>query len=541
MDSTLRAKSHLAELAIKSASKIATLCDTVDNPTYWVHENLHLDLYDNQIDIINAVCDLTVPDIAVAQARGAGKTFSVAIALIKLCLDNPGLKIGIFGPKADQANRIIGEITNMVKSTMSIHKRIIWKDSVKSRLVFDNGSDMLALSADMSTMNEGHHFHIVVVDEAHQVEDIAINQRIGPMLGSLPIGKMIKIGITMYKNHFWKSCMSPKYKVLITPWDKADILLTNNSTLGSTWYKGKELSTRIVNLMPLTLKRKYFPDRPDLHFDGSISELDFKTQYAMEWVTDVDLELSGEDQERLVTGAHEILKAGRMNLLEHYYFGLDTAPGSLMPGKKDLDSTVLSIWRKRTDNVKEKVACFSWQGDIVNQLEEIKSIIHPTKGLFPCKFGLADYSNIAQSAIAFWTKEKIPIDGIMFQQSEKASKKNYKNAMFDEFKFELQSNRVLFPSLDQLNTDVNMKAAFNEWCHIERHRRLSINDDINAPDGMHDDHCSADVLAVWAMDRTNDFANAQVRSQTLPAPKINAVPSIMSRGQTGQRDNRYLR
>ncbi len=533
-------KSNLADLFKKSTSRLITLCDTVDNPTYWVYQNLHISLFDNQIEIVNAVCDLTIPNIAIAQARGSGKTFSVAIALIKLCLDNPGLKIGIFGPKSDQAIRIITEIYKMVKPTMPIYKRIVWKDSVKSRLVFDNGSDILALSADMSTMNEGHHFHIVVIDEAHQVEDIAINQRIAPMLGSLPIGKMIKIGITMYKNHFWKSCMSPKYKTLITSWRDAAILLTNNESLGQTWYNGQELSTRIINRMPLSLKQKYFPDRPDLHFDGEDTELDFKTQYEMEWVTDVNLFMTSEEQERLVTGTHEILQFALSNQQEHYYFGLDTAPGSLLPGKKDLDFTVLSIWRKKSNGIKEKVRCYEWQGDIVAQLDEIKQIIHPKTGIFPCKFGLADYSNIAQNAIATWQKEHIPIEGIVFNHREEITGKNYKNAMFDQFKFEMQHNRVFFPPLQAINTDACMKKSFNEWCHIEIHFKQGINHEIKATSDMHDDHCCADVLAVWAIDHTDQFANAQFRTQALPAPKINAVPPLMSRG-SGQRENRYLK
>lgn len=540
MDLIPKIKSNLAELFKKSTSRLIRLCDTVDNPTYWVYENLHISLYDNQIDIVNSVCDLSVPNIAIAQARGSGKTFSVAIALIKLCLDNPGLKIGIFGPKSDQAIRIISEIYGMVKPTMPIYKRIIWKESVKSRLVFDNGSDIIALSADMSTMNEGYHFHIVVIDEAHQVEDIAVSQRIGPMLGSLPIGKMIKIGITLYKNHFWKSCMSPKYKTLITSWDNAPILLTNNDSLGQTWYKGKELSTRIVNLMPLSLKQKYFPDRPDLHFDGEVTELDFKTQYSMEWVTDINLELTEEEQTRLVSGTHDILQRGLIAQQEHYYFGLDTAPGSLLPGKKDLDFTVLSIWRKRSNGLKEKVKCYEWQGDVIAQIDEIKQIIHPQTGIFPCKFGLADYSNIAQNAVAAWQKEKIPIEGIIFGHREEITGKNFKNAMFDQFKFELQHNRVFFPSLQVLNTDVCMKKSFNEWCHIERHFRQGINHDIKAPSEMHDDHCCADVLAVWAMDHAETFPNIHYKSQGLPAPKINAVPSLMS-NRGGQRENRYLK
>jgi hypothetical protein len=537
MDSTPIINSDLLQIAMQRASTIANLCHTVDNPTFWVHENLNIDLHDNQIEILDEVCDLNIKDIVIAQARGAGKTFAVAIGLIKLCLDYPGLKIGIFGPKADQSIRILSLIQEeLLRPTMPIYNRIVWKDSIKSKLLFDNGSSMIALSADMSAMNEGHHFHIVVIDEAHQVEDIAVHQRIGPMLGSLPIGKMIKIGITMFQNHFWKSCTNPNYKVLIKGWMDCHILLQ----LGRIWYKGKEYPKRIVNLMPLKVKEELFPDRPDLHFEGEISDIDYKTQYAMEWVTDVNLELSGADQEQLVSGTHEILSGALPGQQEHYYFGLDTAPGSLMPGKKDLDSTVLSIWRKR-GVIKEKVKCYEWKGDVLTQLDEIRQIIHPVTGKFPCKFGLVDFSNIATTAIFVWQKERIPVDGIAFGSHEPITGKNYKNAMFDQFRYELQNKRVFFSSLDKINTDVVMKKSFNEWCHIERHlKQNGINHHIGAPAEGHDDHCSADVLAVWAMDHTDQFSNAVVRTQSLPSLKINAVPPLMSRRPGGQ-DNRYLK
>ena len=75
-----------------------------------------------------------------------------------------------------------------------------------------------------------------------------------------------------------------------------------------------------------------------------------------------------------MSGTHDILEEARHSHNETYFFGLDTAPGSLT-GNKDLDYTVLSIWRKLSNNVKEKVKCYSWQGNVVDQIAEIKQII----------------------------------------------------------------------------------------------------------------------------------------------------------------------
>jgi hypothetical protein len=356
----------------------------------------------------------------------------------------------------------------------------------------------------------------VLVHNCHRVSDISVNQRIIPMLGSYTVAKMIKIGITMYKNNFWKSCCHPHtpYKVLRRDWTECPILLRQGSVL----YKNKEYPRYVIDQMPLSLKQKTFPDRPDLHYDGSLTELDFKTQYGMEWVQDIDLELSEEDQKKLIDSSHEILSQGRPQLKECYFFGLDTASGSILPGKRDLDFTVLSIWRLRPDNVKEKVACWSWQGKVLEQIDEITQIIHPQTGLFSCIFGLIDYSNIGINLVESLKAQGLFVEGIMFNSTEPASRKNFKNAMFDQFKFELQSGRVKYPSLEKINEHVVFKKAFNEWLNIERHKRLGINDTISAPPDMHDDSCCADVLAVWAADKSSTFKTAAGSSYKIPNP-----------------------
>lgn len=522
------------------SSRANKLLRSAFNPSAWVYEHLGIDLFDNQIEIINAVINSSVKNLAVLQARGAGKTFSVGVGLSKLCCTHRGMKIGVFAPKADQANRIIEEITrHIVKPGTVMHSRIDWKNSVKSRLCFKNGSEIIAMSAAQTTQQEGWHFHLVVLDECHRIEDAVVNQRINPMLGSYAIAKTIKIGIPAAKNNFWKSCVASRdYLVLKRNWLECPILLRSGSLL----YNGIEYPEHIVRKLSLNLKQQLFPDRPDLHYEGEYSDFDYKTQFSMEWVSDIDLEINDILQEKLVSGIHEILSFGRPELQEHYYFGLDTAGGTLLPGKKDLDFTALSIWRKRGDTEKEKIACYEWQGDIVNQIEEIKQLIHPVTGKFKCKFGLVDYSNIGITVVESFKKERIPIEGIMFNQQEQASKKNYKNAMFDEFKFELENDRIKFPSLATINRDKIFKKSFNEWCNIERHIRTGINHSIEAPSDLHDDHCCADVLAVWAIDKSSTFKNAMVSTYKLPAPKIGGVSSVQSRIMGNKKEeNRYLK
>ena len=53
-----------------------------------------------------------------------------------------------------------------------------------------------------------------------------------------------------------------------------------------------------------------------------------------------------------------------------------------------------------------------WQGDVSNQMDEIKEIVHPVTGIFQCVMGLADFSNFAIGLIAVFEKEGIPVAGV---------------------------------------------------------------------------------------------------------------------------------
>ena len=529
-------------------TRLPAVLSAAVSPSMWALDRLHIDLYDNQIEVVDAICNLspTHSKIAILQARGSGKSFATGVALIKLCLDIPGISIGIFGPKAEQATRIIKEIrTKILIPSCPVYNMVDEDNSVNSRLVFRNGSYLQAISASVSTQNEGWHFHIAVIDEAHRVADIAVNQRIIPMLGSLPIAKIIKIGIAMYRNNFWKSCSGTgtPYRVFKRSWENCDILLGQGSVL----YKGKEYPKYVMDQMPLSLRRKSFPDRPDLHWDGpAMTEFDFKTNYSMEWLQDVDLELTEEEQTKLVTGTHDILAKARPDQKEQYFFGLDTASGSILPGRQNLDNTVLSVWRRVGEDVKEKVACFQWQGSVLDQIREIKQIINPSNGIFPCLYGLADYSNIGISIVESFKAEGIPIEGIMYNVTEPTSRKNHKNAMFDHFKFELQGAKVRYPSLEKIGKSTTFTQAFTEWCILERHKSLGINDKIEAPSGAHDDHCNADVLAVWCMDRIVPTSGKRMTIINMPSP-ISGPASLSGRGinthdvrQSGYLDRRPL-
>lgn len=282
-----------------------------------------------------------------------------------------------------------------------------------------------------------------------------------------------------------------------------------------------------LDRMPLNLKMKQFPNNPEVHYDGDMTEIDFRTQYMVEWVESLNLLLSEEDQIKLSSGTHELLNAGKMG--EEYFFGIDFASGTILPNKTNLDSSVLSIWRKTNDNVKEKVYGREWQGNPLDVMKEMMEVIDPKEGLFKCRFGLIDYSVVGVTATEYFKREHVPCEGIIFGSTNKDTKKNYKNSMYDQAVFEIKSERAMYPHAE-LESNVVLKKGYNEWCNIERQESLGINAKIEAPSGEHDDFPSADVLAIWAADKTGTFKTAQYSGMKWPTMQFGVSTTGVGNG-----------
>jgi energy-coupling factor transporter ATP-binding protein EcfA2 len=163
---------NIESIAERLRVRLPTLINIAVDPSLWALDQLNIDLYDNQIEIVNDVCDLASKYTAILQTRGSGKSFSVALALIKLCLDNPGFKVGIFGPKTEQATRIIKVIKDEILTPNSPAFTVInWDNSTNSKLKFNNGSEMIAISASPTAQQEGWHFHCIVGSTKIQTEN----------------------------------------------------------------------------------------------------------------------------------------------------------------------------------------------------------------------------------------------------------------------------------------------------------------------------------------------------------------------------------
>lgn len=500
-----------------------------NDPVRWAKNFLNIELKSNQEEIIKNLCDPTNNYIGVLGARGSGKTYGVSIGLIKMCEDNPGLDVGVFGPRADQATRIIAEIKKILFAS-PLKDQVDWDLTTNDKVIFKNGSNLLALSAAETSLQEGWHFSVIVVDEAHRVSNTSMSERIVPMLGSKKISKLIKIGIPLFKNHFYTSFADDKYKFLVHDWTRAPILLES----GIREVDGKLYPSFVMDRMPKRLKVEMFPDHPELHSDGDMTEMEFNTQYGMIWMEDINTFLHGDEPE-LMVGNHSNLMMARAG--EEYFFGLDTSAGTLTPGKYDLDFTALTIWRVM-NGIKEKVYCREWQNtETLSQLEEVAGIVHPATGIFPCKFGCVDYSNIGITAVEMFKRLQIPAAGVIFSATETSSRKNYKNAMANQYQFELQAGRIKYPKMDCIERDKIMRKHYHQWLALERIVSVGLNDKIAAPPGAgHDDGPMSDILGVWAADKNTTFSKVQSTFRI----SIASTPQSIFAKRPGN-NNKYLK
>lgn len=500
--------------------------DLAFDNSFRILEELGITLYENQEEIVTAILDNSINRILIAQARAAGKTFGVEIGLLYLCVDNPNLRVGVAGPKLDQATRLLKELQGVLKGSR-YRDAVDWNNTSAAKIHFTNGSYIIGISGSPTAEVEGHHFDVLVVDEAHRVSSFSFENKLLPMLGGSDLQKVIKLGVTMFKGHFWRSARpgSP-YLKLIRDWTRCPYLLRGGSVVAN----GIEYSRFVLDQMPLAMKQKMFPDRPDLHYEGELTQIDFMTQYMMEWAENLNTFFTDKDQE-MILGEHDIEDTAKHHGAE-YYFGLDTQKGTLLEESTELDFTSLSIWKKLSTGIKQKVACFEWQQDPLNQRDEIIEII---TRVFPCTFGLVDYSNNGVMMLSEFKEAGIMADGVIFNAKEKNTGLNYKNAMYNHFLMELRHGRAKYPSKEVIESDVLLTKHYNEWTMLERITKLGINDAIRAPSGEHDDGPDSDVLAVFASDKIQLFGGTgrlrRSKPVNLPKPVIGiaSISNPMSR------------
>ena len=206
------------------AENIVGSIDEAFDPAYRSLKKLNISLYDNQIQILESVLDWNVPYLIVVAARGSGKTAVLGVGLLQLCLDEPGLMVGVFAPKWAQANRVVEEMTKLIKSS-NVSYEVDWKKTTGSKLTFKNGSTVICQSASEATEGEGWHFHIILCDESLHRESKILCEDGKKRSISRIVGRRMPIKVLTYnieknnyefseiKNYFSYPCTKECYEV----------------------------------------------------------------------------------------------------------------------------------------------------------------------------------------------------------------------------------------------------------------------------------------------------------------------------------------
>jgi len=444
-------------------------------------------LYDNQTETFDIITNPNNHDILLIEARGGGKTYSVAISIHYLCSKIDKLNVAVFAPRFNQSKRLLDQIFDIDNGSID-HKA-----SSTIHIVFKNGSEIWADSANEKANIEGGHPHIVVIDERHKCSDIAISNKIIPMLGAHSYYQYIEMGVALGKGDFFNDSQDPKFKKVIRNWLKCDRLKES----GIIKFKGVEYPEYVVGKMPWEKKLEYFGQYAEkLGKGGGISIIDFITQYELTWLEDIEDALTKAQKNGLKSGIHEELHGYDNSGI--FVFGLDTAGGSVNPETLGLDYTALSIWVLRNEQW-HKIACFEWQGPPMEQYDEIIQILK----LFKVQRGCIDYSNIGIAFVDMLIRDGISAEGIMYQMSDKESHKNLKMAMFEYFQSTTSLGKAKYPLIwDKKTNEVMvgelMYKHYIQWTMFQRKVKNGKTIALEAPSGDHDDGVNADMLAIWA-------------------------------------------
>lgn len=145
---------ELRDFIIKATAEAVTVNSSLDN---WA-KSIGVHLWKNQLEILDTILNPAIKNIAITAARGAGKTFIISIACIKLCIENRGYRVLLFGPKAELASRILADgIRPLCLNNPILSAEVDWDVCTKKEFRFKNGSWVRCLGASETTQVEGYH------------------------------------------------------------------------------------------------------------------------------------------------------------------------------------------------------------------------------------------------------------------------------------------------------------------------------------------------------------------------------------------------
>lgn len=162
----------------------------------------------------------------------AGKSQTIALAVILYLLDNPGHKVVIIAPTAGQTKIIMDYIAEHITDSLWISEMVdtevrsnnperLRKEVSKNKITIKNKSSVSLLSAEgKGERIIGKGGDLVIEDEAELIDDETHQTKIMRMLGDSEDAKIVLIGNSLGNNHFYEASLDPDYEHIHIGWQE---------------------------------------------------------------------------------------------------------------------------------------------------------------------------------------------------------------------------------------------------------------------------------------------------------------------------------
>lgn len=427
--------------------------------------NLPKSLYDYQIQpiisIVDDVFNKRGNEFVIHFSRQSGKTEAIStavsyIALLSLIL-NKGIKIGIYAPSLEQAQILFRRAKLRLKVAIADIKKLNPEIDNTTTILFPDGTEIKAISADKTARKTGHTNDLMVFDEMQDISDLVLENFIFPM-GAATNATRVYIGVAGFNLCYFYDAINSDH----IP-DKNKFILT--------WEEAAKYNKNYG---------KYVENEKRRLGEGSEA---FRRQYLLEWIFSEGQAVQMADLKELEKlGVEHIITSTKAKV----YAGLDIA--------KHIDYTVLTVIAE----INNKPQIIYWhefplETDWTVQLNEVTKIISMR---FPNLQSLVIDATGEGDPVYSWLKQYFmqyglsPAKIIPFQFSPAR-----KDALYKEYLNAIYSHKFGIPK----ENNYNKRKFINEHIQLQKEYKSNGLMSIHHPDkeNAHDDYPDSAALAWW--------------------------------------------
>jgi len=190
-----------------------------------------LEVTDYQVRIIQRLFFKYSKQIVCTATTRAGKSLGGAIGIILASVHRPE-KVRVVAPTQDHTKIIMGYVIQHIIDSELLQNALLFdvtgmgierlrKEITKKKLTFKNGSEIMCISANLSTSGRslvGWGGTLIFVDEGEQIPAEIMRTKIMRMLGDSPDSSIFIIGNPVVYGYMWEKSTDPKWYFMRIDW-----------------------------------------------------------------------------------------------------------------------------------------------------------------------------------------------------------------------------------------------------------------------------------------------------------------------------------